>query len=176
MNIIYEDIILRAVEEKDMDMLLEMMNDPAIEKMTGGYSFPISYSQQMKWFQNSSNTKDEIRTVIYTDKYGAIGSAILTDIDWKNRTAQFHIKILNKQEFRGKGFGQKTIKAMIKYAFEQLDLYCIESRIVDYNQISMHIHEKCGFKKEGVLRSRMNKNGARYDINVMSILRGELSD
>ncbi|MFK4998695.1 hypothetical protein ACI2OX_19465 [Bacillus sp. N9] len=46
MNYIYDDITLRAIEESDLGLIREMMNDPEIENMTGGYSFPISESQQ----------------------------------------------------------------------------------------------------------------------------------
>ena len=41
--IIYgEKIKLRAIESEDNAILLEMMNDPDIEMMVGGYSWPSS--------------------------------------------------------------------------------------------------------------------------------------
>ena len=35
-------VTLRAVEESDIEMLRELINDPEIEKMTVGKSFPVS--------------------------------------------------------------------------------------------------------------------------------------
>ena len=171
---IYEDIKLRAIEESDLEMIREMINDPEVENMTGGYSFPISEHQQKRWFENLSNNDKELRTVIETKEHRAIGLVMLTDIDWKNRTAQFHSKIASSEDLRGKGYGTKATKALIKFAFEQLNLNLIYSHILEYNTASQRVKEKSGFKKDGVLRNRIYKNGKYNNLVVWSIQRGEL--
>ena len=171
---IYDDIKLRAIEERDLNILLEMINDPEIENMTSGYSFPVSEYQQRRWFESLVNNDKELRTIIETKEHGTIGVVMLTDIDWKNRTAQFHSKIATSKEIRGKGYGTKATKALVKYAFEQLNLNLIYSHIIDYNVASQRVKEKCGFKKDGVLRNRVFKNGKYHDIVVSSIQPGEL--
>jgi RimJ/RimL family protein N-acetyltransferase len=171
---IYHDITLRAIEESDLEIIREMMNDPEIENMTGGYSFPISEYRQKKWFENLSYNDKELRTIIETKEHGAIGLAMLTDIDWKNRTAQSSSKIATSVNLRGKGFGTKARKALVKYAFEQLNLSLIYSHIIEYNEASQRVSEKCGYKKDGVLRNRIYKNGKYHDLVVWSIQNGEL--
>jgi len=174
MNYIYNDITLRAIESSDLDILREMMNDPEIENMTGGYSFPISEHQQKKWYDNLSNNDVEFRAIIETKEHGAIGLVMLTDIDWKNRTAQSHSKIATSVSLRGEGYGTKARKAIVKYAFEQLNLNLVFSNILEYNTVSQRVSEKCGFKKDGVLRNRVYKNGTYHDLVVWSIQNGEL--
>lgn len=176
MNYVYQDITLRAIEESDLEIIREMMNDPEIENMTGGYSFPISGYQQKKWFENLSNSDKELRTIIETKEHGAIGLVMLTDIDWKNRTAQSHSKIATSKNSRGKGYGTKASKALVKYAFEELNLNLIYSQILSYNLASQRTREKCGFKKDGILRNRVYKNGTYHDVVVWSIQNGELID
>lgn len=171
---VYEDVILRAIEESDLDLIREMINDPEIERMTGGYSLPVSEYQQRKWFENLHNNDREVRTVIETREHGAIGLVMLTDIDWKNRTAQFHSKIATSKDLRGKGYGTKATKAIVKYAFEQLNLNLIYSQILEYNTASQRVKEKCGFHKDGSLRNRVYKNGSYHDMAVWSIQKGEL--
>jgi len=173
MNIYFEDIMLRAIEKKDLDMLLEMINDPDTENMTGGYSFPVSEHQQAKWFENLNNDKNELRTVIEAKDHGGIGIATLTDIDWKNRTAQMHIKITTSKDLRGKGYGTKASKAILKYAFENLNLNLVYADIIEYNIISQKMVEKAGLKKEGILRNRIYKAGKYHNFAVWSIERGE---
>ena len=146
----YDDIRLRAIEACDLEMIREMINDPEIENMIGGYSFPISEHQQKKWFENLPSNDKELRTIIETEEHGAIGLVMLSDIDWKNRTAQFHSKIATSKEIRGKGYGTKATKALIKYAFEQLNLNLIYSHIIDYNIASQRAKEKSGFKRWSV--------------------------
>ena len=174
MNIVYEDIVLRAIERDDLHLLKEMMNDPEIENMVGGYSFPVSSKDQESWYTNLSNHPRELRTVIQTAGHGAVGTAMLTDIDWKNRTAQFHFKITGDSQARGNGYGVKAIRAMVKYAFEQLNLHCIYSNILEYNQVSQRVHQKCGFRKECILRDRIFKNGKMHNLTIWSIINGEL--
>lgn len=174
-NIKYEDIILRAIEESDLELLKNMMNDPEIENMTAGFSFPVSSFQQKKWYEGLNNKANEIRLIIDTEANGAIGVVMLTNIDWKNRIAQFHSKITSEDSIRGKGYGTKATKALIKYAFEQLNMNCIYSRIIEYNIASQRVKEKCGFVKEGVLRERIYKNGKYHNMIIWSILKEEFN-
>lgn len=176
MIIEYEDITLRAIEESDLELLKEMINDPEIENMTGGYSYPVSTYQQRKWFESLSNRQNELRLIIDTEEHGAIGVVMLTDIDWKNRTAQAHSKITSRNNLRGKGYGTKVSKALVKYAFEELNLHCLYGHAIDYNIASQRVMEKCGFKKEGVLRERVYKNGKYHNVIVWSILKGEFNE
>lgn len=176
MIIEYEDITLRAIEESDLELLKEMINDPEIENMTRGYSYPVSTYQQRKWFESLSNRQNELRLIIDTEEHGAIGVVMLTDIDWKNRTAQTHSKITSRNNLRGKGYGTKASKALVKYAFEELNLHCLYSHTIDYNIASQRVREKCGFKKEGVLRERVYKNGKYHNVIVWSILKGEFNE
>ncbi len=176
MIIEYEDITLRAIEESDLELLKEMINDPEIENMTGGYSYPVSTYQQRKWFESLSNRQNELRLIIDTEEHGAIGVVMLTDIDWKNRTAQTHSKITSRNNLRGKGYGTKASKALVKYAFEELNLHCLYIHTIDYNIAAQRVMEKCGFKKEGVLRERVYKNGKYHNVIVWSILKGEFNE
>lgn len=173
MNIIYQDITLRAIEEHDLTMLQEMMNDPVIEKMIVGSSFPISMFQQQKWFENLHSKTSELRLVIETEMHGSIGIVILSDIDYRNGTANFHAKIGSQNKYRGMGYGTKAYKAMIDYAFNQLNLNCIVTANIDYNKITEHIKSKLGFKQEGVLRNRVFKDGKYHNIVVWSLLKAD---
>lgn len=173
MNIVYKDITLRAIEEADLGMLLEMINDPEIENMTGGGGLPVSSYQQKKWFESIQTRNNEMRLMIDSKEHGTIGFVALTDIDYKNRTAEFHAKIASGKSIRGNGYGTKSYIAMIKYAFNQMNLNCISTGNIEYNTITEHIKDKLGFKKEGVLRQRVFKNGKYHNIHVWSILKDD---
>ncbi|MCR4900464.1 MAG: GNAT family N-acetyltransferase [Treponema sp.] len=174
MIIKYDDIILRAIEFEDLDLLREMINDPYIENMTGGGGLPVSKYQHEEWYKKIIlNNDNQVRLIIDTEAFGAIGLVMLTDIDHKNGTAQFHSKIATKNNLRGKGYGTKATMALIKYAFEQMNLNCIYSVIIEHNEVSQHVKEKCGFKREAILRDRIYKNGKYNNLIVWSILKSE---
>lgn len=42
-----EKVILRAIEREDQEFLKEMINDPELEKLVVGWSFPVSLEMQM---------------------------------------------------------------------------------------------------------------------------------
>lgn len=173
MIIKYLDVLLRAIEETDLELIREMINDPEIEKMTGGTSFPISMYQQKKWFESINNRSNELRLMIETKDKGTIGLVALTDIDYKNGTAEFHAKLATSKNIRGSGFGTKAYCALINYAFYQMNLNCIYTGNIEYNNVTERVKEKIGFKKEGVLRERVYKNGKYYNIHVWSILKSD---
>ncbi|MEG3066560.1 GNAT family protein [Acetomicrobium sp.] len=171
-----EDITLRAIEESDLELLREMINDPEIESMTGGYSYPVSTYQQRKWFESLANGSNDLRLIIDIKEHGAIGTVMLTDIDWKNRTTQSHWKIANRIDVRCKGYGTRAVKALIKYAFNELNMHCVYCKVIEYNIASQKIVEKIGFKREGILRERIYKNGNYHNVIVWSILKDEFNE
>lgn len=169
MNIYGEKVLLRAIEPSDNKLLLDLINDPNTEKMLGGSSFPVSEVEQAKWICDQMGRQDVLRCII-VDRAAiekCIGTIILSDIDRKNGNAQVHLKLL--QAGRGKGYGTDALKAVVNYAFHQLRLHCVYAHVLDYNVPSQKLFQKCGFQREGVLKSRIFKDGAYIDLISYSV-------
>lgn len=173
MNIIKEDIILRAIELEDADLLKNLINDPEIEKMVVGWSFPVSTEQQIKWINNLSDEKNNVRFIIDIEQVGAVGVVSLTGIDFKNRVATINIKLKRDSKIQNKGIGYKAVTILVDYAFNQLNLNCIVANILSYNIASQKLFEKCGFQLDGKLRHRVFKNGSYHDLLSYSLLKSE---
>lgn len=176
MNLVYEDIVLRAIEHDDKNLLMEMINDPEIEKMVVGWSFPVSTHQQINWINNVNNDKNSVKYIIDVKGIGAVGLASLTSIDYKNGIANVNIKLKNDKNIRGKGIGYKVIRKISEYSFNELNLNCLVANILKYNTASQKLFEKCGFVLEGTLRSRVYKNGSYQDLLSYSLLRSEFKN
>ena len=101
-----------------------------------------------------------------------LGTIILSDIDYKNGTAQVHIKPAKKDD-RGKGYGADSLDALIEYAFKEMRLHCLYATVLSYNDASKRLFEKCGFNKEGMLRDRIYKKGEYVSVISYSLLRRE---
>lgn len=170
MNIKGEKTILRAIEQKDCQLLLELMNDPETEFMLGGSSFPVSEQMQRDWISGLKNDVKTLRCIIESVENNiSIGTVMLTDIDYKNGNAEAHIKISDNGQ-RGKGYGFDAITAIVDYAFTELRLKCVYARISTHNAASLKLFTKCGFEKEGILRKRVYKRGQYRDVTILSIL------
>lgn len=173
MNIVGQDIVLRAIEQEDMELLKGLINDPEIENNVVGWSFPVSSYKQINWINNLINDTNNVRYIIDIKDVGSVGLASLTKIDFKNGTATINIKLKNEEKIRKKGIGYKVINMLINYAFNQLNLNCLVANILAYNIASQRLFEKCGFICEGTLRSRVFKNGAYQDLYSYSLLRSD---
>lgn len=173
MNIKGKIVTLRAMEIEDQELLRGMVNDPEIEKMVGGYSYPVSKEQQLNWFNSNDNDSNNLRLIIETEEDGAIGFANIVNIDWKNRSAFHGIKIANKK-FRSRGIGTDTVMSVMKYAFEELQLNRLDGSIIEYNEASRKLYcDKCGWIVEGVKRKSSFKINEYHDELLVGILREE---
>ena len=159
MNIKGKLVTLRAIEKEDLELMREMLNDPEIENLVVGWAFPVSKYEQEKWYENNIGNKNNLRFIVETnDEKKAIGLATLTDIDWKNRKAMHGMKLSNKN-YRGKGFGKDTVMAIMRYAFNELQLNRLNGCWFKENISSKAMYMKCGWQEEGCLRKYIFKNG-----------------
>lgn len=170
MNIYGQNIMLRAMEPDDMEMLRETANDPNTEFMVGGWSFPISKAEQMKWYERAVLDKNNLRFIIETlDEKQAIGMVNLVNIDWKNRSA-FHGIRLGKHSPKGKGYGTDAVMALMRYAFEELQLVRLDGSWVEYNEPSLRLYKKCGWVIEGTKEKAKFAKGRYYNVLIGGIL------
>ncbi len=171
MNIRGDKVVLRAIEPSDGQLLKDLINDPETEYMLGGWSFPVSTQVQTDWIAGLKNDIHTLRCIIeLMEENVAIGTVMLSDIDYKNGNAQVHIKI-SGNGLRGKGYGHDAINTIVKYAHSELRLTCIYANVSSHNVASLNLFTKCGFIKEGLLRKRLFKRGNFIDVVVLSILK-----
>ena len=122
MELYGKNVILRAIDEEDLEMYRILANSPEYENMIVGWSFPISKSDQKKWFEHLQNGLSQIRYAIATKEDGTIGMIGLKDVDWKNGTASGLGMRIAKKEIRIKGLATDAWMTLLKYAFEELRL------------------------------------------------------
>lgn len=163
-------ILLRAIEEEDASVLCELINDPEIEHAVVGWSYPVSLAQQKKWIAALDNNCGTVRYAIDAGN-GIIGVAMLTSLDFKNRTANMNIKLT--KESQGHGYAIQAMELLIAYCFEELNLFCLTANVLESNKASQKLWEKLGFRRDGVLRSRVFKANVYHDLFAYSLLKDE---
>lgn len=171
MNIYGKKVVLRAMEKEDCEFVRSMFNDPEMEDLVVGWAFPLSKYAQEKWYENHYADKD-FRFIIETEELGVVGVATLLDIDWKNRMAQHGIKLVNK-EIRHTGIGTDTVMAIMRYAFDELQLNRLNGSWFPENVASKKMYMKCGWKEEGIRRKYIYKGGRYRDLVETGILAEE---
>lgn len=173
MNIYGNKVYLRAIEYEDLELLRELQNSQEIEDMCGSWDVPLSKVKQKEWFELFLQRDDEIRLIIVEKESNKeIGVIYLSNIDWKNRSAFIGIKTITGNT-RGKGNGIDAIMALLKYAFEEMQMHRIESLIIDTNNISLSIMQKFGIQAEGIKRECLYSKGKYYNKIYVGLLENE---
>lgn len=176
MNIKGKKVILRAIEERDLELLHKWSNDPEINYMLGGWHFPSSMQDQKKWFEGLNLNSNNQRFAIDTPDLGLIGMINIVDINWKDRRA-FTGLLLGDKDMRGKGYGVDSIMTMNKYAFEELGLVRLDSTIIASNEPSIGAYTKrSGWKKEGFKEKAYFRKNQWWDEVLVGITRDDYFD
>lgn len=176
MELVGRKVKLIAMEEEHIEMLRELANSPDFEKMIVGWSFPISKKDQLKWFENCKNDLSALRYVITTEEDGPVGAIGLRNIDWKNGTADGGGMRIAKKEIRTRGLATDAWMTLMRYCFEELRLNRVNGSALTYNLASQKVCERVGFKREGIMRQAIYKNGEFHDVIMYGCLRSDYEE
>lgn len=100
------------------------------------------------------------------------GAISVIDLDIKNHTAE--VGYCYGSKWWRNGYAAESFKRVIAFLFDEVGIETIYADHYLDNVASGRVMEKCGLKKEGILRKRMyDKNGNLSDLVSYSILKEE---
>lgn len=80
---------------------------------------------------------------------------------------------IGDRKYWGKGYGSEAMRLILRYAFSELNLHRVSLGVFAYNTRAQRAYEKCGFQLEGVIHQAFLREGQRWDLLFMGILRAE---
>jgi len=101
-----------------------------------------------------------------------VGFIELDGVHWSHGDSYVGIGI-GERECWSKGYGTDAMKVVLRYAFEELNLNRVSLNVFEYNQRAIHSYEKVGFVVEGCERQFLRREGKRWDMIYMGILRAD---
>jgi len=110
-----------------------------------------------------------IRTLENDRLIGGIGLEIP---HWSHADAFVGMGI-GERDAQNKGYGSDALRVVLRFAFTELNLRRITLNVFEYNPRAIRVYEKVGFQHEGRARGLLNRDGKRYDMLYMGILREE---
>lgn len=172
-----EGLRLRAIEREDIPRFVRWFNDPEVRRFLTMYR-PLSRAQEERWVESLLSRKDDIVLAIEVqegDHWLHIGNVGLHRIDWKNRVATLGI-VIGEKGYWGRGYGTEAVRAMLRYAFGELGMNRVELETYSFNPRAQRCYEKAGFRREGVRRQALFRDGRFHDVIIMGILREEFEE
>lgn len=163
-------IYLRALEPDDYLITSEWRKDEEIQNMVGGPKFFVSKEKERQWVLNTINdTNRMVLGICLKENDKLIGTVNIQDINWINRSAHVPILLGDKTEWK-KGYASEARFLALKFAFEERGLHRVWALVLEDNEPSLKLHERIGYKKEGVLRDSVFKAGRYQNQVYLSIL------
>ena len=169
--------------EKDAEIEAQWTNDPEYLRMLDpAPAFPQTKEQIKKKYEEIEKETQEKGTQFYftirekVEDVSALGRLIgfvmLSFIEWTHGVAQVKVAVGSPHD-RRKGYGFEALMLILRYAFAELNLYRLTALIPEYNLAALRLFEKAGFTREVTRRQAIYRDGKRWDLIQMGILREE---
>lgn len=164
-------LILRALETGDAGGYLDIFSDPqSMVFWSGEHITTLAEAEQMlaedfEWVRSGEAL---CWGIALPESNQFIGKISLYFFSKQNRRAETGY-ILNRK-FWGRGLMSEALAAVLKYAFEELDMHRIEADVDPDHAASLALLKKFGFVHEGVLRDRWFVHGEWHDSVMLGLL------
>jgi RimJ/RimL family protein N-acetyltransferase len=151
--------------------------DPLVHRFSWPRSTPYTEEDARAFYASLKLARRDGRElglalVSPTDDDDVFGGASLHAVELHERRAAVGYWLA--AHGRGRGVATHATRLLARWGFEHLGLERIELTCAPDNLASQRVAERCGFTREGVLRSHMGFKGGRRDTVVYSLLPDEL--
>jgi len=148
-----EYVALRAIEEKDLEKLLEWRNNPSLRRYFREHR-ELNSAQQLSWFNEKVNNDPSTKmfSIINKNNGELIGACGLCYIDWVNKTADFSIYLGADDLYIDDKYAPDAARAMMRYAFDELALNRLWAEIYSFDEKKFDFFKSLNFTLEGTHR------------------------
>ena len=168
-----DKVLLRCVERSDLNIFYDIWCDEEVRKLDGNFIIPPSKEDILSNFNKFVNLDKKYLSII--NENGVVVGYI-TYREIKGCRNVYAIGITIGRNFWNRGYGQDTIKALLKYLFMDMAAQRIELEVLDFNSRAIQCYKKCGFLQEGIKRKACFSSGRYRDIVIMGMLREEFTN
>jgi RimJ/RimL family protein N-acetyltransferase len=168
----------RAPEAADMPFLTAALHDPRVRRNLFIGRYPFNEAGEAAWLERHSQPPamdgqtDVVMVFGVKGSNQPLGTTGLHKISMVHRNCEWGIFIAPPEEW-GKGYGREAAGAMLRYAFNTLNLHRVELRVNADNERGIRSYRAAGFQDEGTKRQAMFVEGQYLDMLMMAALRDE---
>jgi RimJ/RimL family protein N-acetyltransferase len=172
-------VALRPWTLDDLSFVVEACQDPEVSRYSPVIPLLYEEADALGWFELQEPARlagqglDFAVTLAETGaRVGAIG---ICSVDLMLMSAEIGYWLARPA--RGHGYTSRAVRLLAGWAFDHLGLARLALTTDPENVASQGVAERCGFRREGQLRSHMliRHSGQRRDSLVYGLLPGELT-
>jgi RimJ/RimL family protein N-acetyltransferase len=171
-------VLLRPWTRDDLPFVVAACQDPEVSRYSPVIPFPYTEADAVGWFESQEPTRLAGKGLDFAvvcarggNRLGAVGVKV-NALLWSAEVGYWLAP-----QARGHGHVTSATRAVARWIFDELGLARLELTTDPDNLASQRVAERCGFRREGHLRSHMlvRHSGQRRDSLVYGLLPGELT-
>jgi len=167
--------------EKDPEIESRWTHDSAFMRMLElAPARPLSPEQVKKSYEKLEKQIEEDKNLFYfairaRNDDRLVGLAAIEYIEWNNGNGFLKLAI-GEADCRGKGWGADALQLLLRYAFNELNLFRITAPVPEYNTCALSLVKKFGFVEEVRRRQALQRDNRRWDLIYFGLLNQEWQD
>src|SRR5262252_744886 len=169
-------VLLRPWYEADVPGKVLAFTDPVVQRFSWRTTpYPEADARSALAEQEEARLRGEelnFALVEPGDQAAMLGGCSLYDVRLDQGCAALGYWLAPRA--RGRGVATHAVRLLARWAFDELGIVRVVLTCAPDNQASQRVAERCGFTREGLLRSHMPFKGGRRDTVLFSLLPGEL--
>ena len=170
-------LILRRIEMRDAKDIFAYSKDPEVARhVLWSAQKELSEAKEYCRYMMRRYRSDEPSSWGIIDKQTdtLVGTIGYMDYNEDNGCVEVGYS-LAKWMWNG-GYMTEALHRVIGYTFESMDVNRIEAQHELQNPASGRVMEKCGMRKEGVLRQRLYNKGKYVDVALYAMIRDDYNE
>jgi RimJ/RimL family protein N-acetyltransferase len=145
--------------------LIGLLQDPTVVRWTLRIPSPYTRDHAVAWLRRARRSRrkaEGLSFLLVRQRDSAlVGGIGLHLLDETNRSAEIGYWI--GAPFRRQGYGKEAVAAVTRLAFSALGLHRLEAHVFRGNEASAQLLKGNGFRREGLHRGRVQKDGHFVD-------------
>ena len=174
-----QDVRLGPIDhEKDPEIEARWTHDSTFMRMMEiTPARPLSAAMIKKQYEKLEKQMEEDKNFYYftirlRQDDRLIGRTAIQWIEWSNAGGFIRLGI-GAAEDRCKGYGSQAMKMLLRFAFDELNLFRLSAIVPEYNTPAISILKKFGFVEEVRRRQSVERDARRWDLLVFGLLGDE---
>jgi RimJ/RimL family protein N-acetyltransferase len=173
-----DGVALQAWSERDIPWVVAACRDPVFERFTAAIPSPYGEADARAWLAGMEPARRAGRSlelaIVDAASTEPLGAVALSNVELRHRRAGMGYWLA--PHARRRGAATAAVRLLGGWAIDVLRLERLELMIHPDNVASQRVAERCGFTREGLLRSYLRKRGSdeRRDAAVYGLLAPEL--
>lgn len=167
---------LSPIEPSDREALVEHLNDKEIYDNTLTIPYPYKEEDADVWIKRRLEYREKTGrdlTFAIRDENGRLIGVVGAHQTEPGESHVTEIGYWLALPYWGRGIITNAVRAFVRHLFLEMEFTRITAHVFTHNTASVHVVEKVGFKKEGLLRKHYCKDGIYYDGFAYGLLKEE---